>query len=478
MPRKRPTKITKGIVEPEQLRLIFERFEGLDGDGQMGYDDFAKLLLDLGITLSDNEADHLFTHLLEASTMAGHHVVRDDGAASQSKPRLGWRRWSVPAAGAKPLRESPEDREHPLAPFHSGPRTINVQEFLAGLRRHCFLRRIVSHYTFNEPASWAVPADYDYGRSTRENYGAPLGAGHEGSLAELRAGLDEEYHGNYTAERQRWQDAAIHAVALPGAGLQPCVGGGPSRGAAAARKACALLAGDSDAAKGDEGGDLAAPEARPWLVYTCGAMGSGKGWVMNWMSQRDIFPLRRIVHVDPDRFKTMMPEWAGYLRRDAATAGTLCHAESGLLAELTQELAMRQRQHVWVDGSLRDFQWYDQKLAGLRRNFPHYRVALFYIHAPEATVRARVRARAQRAGGRDIPDEVLAESLAAPAHTLRALTPRLDFIARILNLDDGPVLEALESVDHSGSWAGIAEKFSGAPPPPQCPAKAPRGRGL
>ena len=90
-------------------------------------------------------------------------------------------------------------------------------------------------------------------------------------------------------------------------------------------------------------GELAAPTARPWLVYTCGAMGSGKGWVMSWMSQRDILPLRRIVHVDPDRFKTMMPEWTGHVLKDAEAAGTRCHRESGLLAELAQEVAMRQR---------------------------------------------------------------------------------------------------------------------------------------
>ena len=174
-------------------------------------------------------------------------------------------------------------------------------------------------------------------------------------------------------------------------------------------------------------------------------MGAGKGWVMNWMSQRDILPLRRVVHVDPDRFKRLMPEWPSYMSRDPKCAGTLCHRESGTLAELAQALAMDQRCHVWVDGSLRDFDWYAPKIASLRKQFPHYRIALFYIHASEATVRRRVETRAARGGGgeesRYIPEDVLAASLAAPALTLRALTPHVDFVARITNeSNDDPEL--------------------------------------
>jgi len=188
-------------------------------------------------------------------------------------------------------------------------------------------------------------------------------------------------------------------------------------------------------------------------------MGAGKGYVMNWMSLRDILPLKEVVvHVDADRFKEMMPEWPEYLRRDKRTAGSMCHKESGLLAELAQELAMDQSFNVWVDGSLRDFEWHAQKIREIRNRHPHYRIALFYVHAPEATVRRRVKMRAARLGGRDVPEDVLAASLAAPAHTLRALTPMVDFVARILN-EDEPVLETMETIDTSGDWNRIADMF-------------------
>ena len=79
-------------------------------------------------------------------------------------------------------------------------------------------------------------------------------------------------------------------------------------------------------------------------------------------------------------------------------------------------------------------------------------------------MRRRVATRAARFGERDVPEEVLAASLAAPANALRALTPHVDFIARIRNDDDGggPRLAAFETVDTSGDWAKIAREFGGA----------------
>jgi hypothetical protein len=49
-------------------------------------------------------------------------------------------------------------------------------------------------------------------------------------------------------------------------------------------------------------------QARPWVVYTCGPMGVGKGHVLSWLSKQGLFPLEYIVHIDPDLFKRIMPE--------------------------------------------------------------------------------------------------------------------------------------------------------------------------
>ena len=53
------------------------------------------------------------------------------------------------------------------------------------------------------------------------------------------------------------------------------------------------------------GGILAStvPQVSPWIVFTCGPMGAGKGYVLSWMSRHGYFPLEDCVHIDPDHFK-------------------------------------------------------------------------------------------------------------------------------------------------------------------------------
>ena len=54
--------------------------------------------------------------------------------------------------------------------------------------------------------------------------------------------------------------------------------------------------------------------------------GVGKGHVLNWLSAQQLFPLEYIVHVDPDFFKSIMPEWTSYRDINEEQAGSLCHA--------------------------------------------------------------------------------------------------------------------------------------------------------
>ena len=65
----------------------------------------------------------------------------------------------------------------------------------------------------------------------------------------------------------------------------------------------------------------------PLWVFLC------QGYTLSWMSQHGFFPLENIVHIDPDAFKMMMPEWPDYVARDRDTAGTMCHMESSFMVE-------------------------------------------------------------------------------------------------------------------------------------------------
>eukprot|EP00301_Raphidiophrys_heterophryoidea_P022329 c6513_g1_i2.p1 GENE.c6513_g1_i2~~c6513_g1_i2.p1 ORF type:complete len:622 (+),score=132.55 c6513_g1_i2:100-1866(+) len=207
------------------------------------------------------------------------------------------------------------------------------------------------------------------------------------------------------------------------------------------------------------------PQPCPWIVYTCGPMGAGKGYALSWMSQNKFFPLENIVHIDPDHFKQMMPEWPGYVAQAGETAGAMCHRESGYIAEIAQQAAMQRRQHVWVDGSLRNGEYYAEVFDKLRARYPEYRFAIFYVYCTEATVRQRCAERARRTG-RSVPEHLIKESLKAPTHSLSVLTPKVDFLARIENETGTPKLTAFEMVDRSGCFALIQRQFANTHAPP------------
>ena len=299
-------------------------------------------------------------------------------------------------------------------------------EFHRGVNRRRLLRRVVSIYERKreEQHVFQVPENYDFSKSTTENYAAE--ADDDSEFAAQRGLLDYSYHSHYTKERVQWQDAMIASIVTE---------------------------------------TLEEAQAEPWVVYTCGPMGAGKGYVLHWLSEKGYFPLENIVHVDPDRFKTMMPEWSGYLSHDESSAGSLCHRESGFLAELAQHVAMARRQNLWVDGSLRNAKYYKQEFMSLRERHPEYRFAIFYVSARPEVALERIKKRARRTG-RDVSESLFKASIEGSAESLRTLVPFVDFLARLKNDSDDkdPILEAFETVDRSGDFQSIQRRFAQSEP--------------
>ena len=184
-----------------------------------------------------------------------------------------------------------------------------------------------------------------------------------------------------------------------------------------------------------------------------------QGYALSWMSQHGFFPLENIVHIDPDAFKMMMPEWPEYVARDRDKAGTHCHLESSFMVEIAQSAAMEKQQNIWVDGSLRDADFYQKAFLRIRETYPNYRISIFYITASEETIRQRIHHRAERTG-RDVPEHLIKASLQAMDKSLNTLTPLCDFVARINNEGKEPTLVAFETVDTQGNWAVISDRFA------------------
>jgi len=305
---------------------------------------------------------------------------------------------------------------------------LTKDSFVEGALRsaavHSFVVQVIERV---KSMQFTVPENYDYINSTSVNYRSDT-QDFSKQFEETRQGgeppqhRDYNFHCHYTLARQEWQDCIVRMTIT-----------------------------------------RHNPQPRPWIVFTCGAMGCGKGYTFEKMSEHGHFPIEDIARVDPDYFKTLMPEWAGYVNH-GNNAGTLTHQESIYIQELCQEAALQRRQNIWVDGSLRNARWFEQVFCDIRSRFPHYRIGIIHVHASEQRVRERVRERHSRTG-RGVPEEMIVASVKAPPESLFILTPYCDWVARVDN-EDHPNLKTFSVIDRSGDWDVMSRLWARTEPAP------------
>ena len=93
-------------------------------------------------------------------------------------------------------------------------------------------------------STFPIRDDYDWTKSTSENYVNKSKTDFVGKYVKERKMLDYSWHCNISRNRQKWQDEVIDSIVKK-----------------------------------------VAPQSNPWIVYTCGPMGAGKGYCLTWMSQ-------------------------------------------------------------------------------------------------------------------------------------------------------------------------------------------------
>lgn len=183
------------------------------------------------------------------------------------------------------------------------------------------------------------------------------------------------------------------------------------------------------------------------------------------MSATGILQLERVSKIDPDAFKLKMPEWKIYQDNNKTNiAGSMTHAESSYVAEIAQHLAMQNSMDVWIDGSLRNHEWYEKELKRIRQRHPQYRIAIIVITAPDEMIDRNIKRRAAETG-RDIPQELRrASSIKEINHGVAKLTHLADLVASVhnsphtgVNAVSEPVLQFVSMVDRSGNWDLIRE---------------------
>ena len=342
----------------------------------------------------------------------------------------------------------PTAAPHPSVRSARGQRTSTLVQDRARLRSIMSIvsNELVQDQRRSRSAAVEQPGTerYDWSKSTRDNFLVPDGSDERGQFtppfAQIRAGLDHAYHCHYTLSRQREQDELIQHVVSVGE-----------------------------------------PQEKPWVVFTAGAMGAGKSRTMAWLSESGIFPLSQVAQIDPDLFKAALPEWGGYVGRDALSAGRHTRLESGMLCEVAQEVAMRDSKHVWVDGSLRDGQWYVQVFERLRALHPHYQIAILHIVAAEDVVHERAQLRGQ-ATGRFVPEAEIRDSLRRVPLAVERLRPHCRFVAvidnsggvpRLLRWSDAGSSRVYETAAHFGDGGTLLTTACQSGGTPSCTPSAP-----
>eukprot|EP00614_Pseudopedinella_elastica_P032078 CAMPEP_0172634592 /NCGR_PEP_ID=MMETSP1068-20121228/195376_1 /TAXON_ID=35684 /ORGANISM="Pseudopedinella elastica, Strain CCMP716" /LENGTH=416 /DNA_ID=CAMNT_0013446567 /DNA_START=209 /DNA_END=1459 /DNA_ORIENTATION=+ len=281
-----------------------------------------------------------------------------------------------------------------------------------------------------ELGSTSIPVfprkDYDYSRSTEDNYAAVLAedGAYVGDFVGHRQTLDYTYHKRYSAARQLFQDEIVRHFLL-------------------------TVVRDAETNMFCE-----RPKA-PWVVFTAGAMGAGKSHAMRWMAEQGHFPLASFVQVDPDMIRYRLPEMAGYLSRNQDEAGSLTHKEAGFIQEILTLEGLKRGKNVIVDGSLRNAEWNKVFFSRIRAEYPEVRLAIIHVVCSAENVLARAARRAEKTG-RVVPPRVLLRALEDVPRAVAELGPLVDYAAEVNTDRAVPELRQPEGED----WHNFAEQWA------------------
>jgi hypothetical protein len=217
------------------------------------------------------------------------------------------------------------------------------------------------------PKSASTKSDntqYDLSLSTEDNYQSTQKTFH-GKFQRIRASLDYTYHANYTPQRQILQDQIISTL---------------------------LSRSNANITDYNTGNSCISPK-NPWIVFTAGAMGSGKSYTIKQLHAYDRFPLETFITVDPDEIRRLLPEFEKYLDFNPEMAGEHTRKEAGFLAEMLTQIALKNGRNVLVDGSLKDAEWYHDYFHLLKKDYEEFglKIGILHVTAPREAVFERAR---------------------------------------------------------------------------------------
>ena len=285
------------------------------------------------------------------------------------------------------------------------------------------------------PESWPPKSNhpFDWSIETNEAYYDPTLLEFTKDFYEARSRLDYSYHRNPALARQELQDSILRRV---------------------------VNAADTAAASCTGTNTTETSSSTPsWILFSAGPMGVGKGYVLSTLDNSDLIPLDRFVKIDPDKLKTEIPEFSGYLRSDAESAATKCHRESTQMADVLFEISLLRQTSMIVDGSLRDVNYHKTLFERIRKDHPNYKIAIIHVTAKRETIHHRAKKRAERTG-RVVPTDLLNESIEQVPRSVKQLSPLADVVFVIANDDGAPLQIESTKIGDNTNKGGTWEEFA------------------
>lgn len=145
-----------------------------------------------------------------------------------------------------------------------------------------------------------------------------------------------------------------------------------------------------------ENGTSVPEEATPILWLMGGGSGSGKSTVLQTLRDDGLIPTSDIVHIDPDAFKKVIPEFEELIKRKDGRAAMIVHEESTAMAREAFAQAVAKRTDIIYDTTLSNFPRARDLIAQAREK--GYEVRIVGVTAAPPTAVQRVVKRGDRSG--------------------------------------------------------------------------------
>jgi hypothetical protein len=137
-------------------------------------------------------------------------------------------------------------------------------------------------------------------------------------------------------------------------------------------------------------------DKRQKFIFTSGAYGSGKSFIINQLSELGKINLTKYIYVDPDIIRLEMPEYEELIKSNPFKTCELTNQEAFYISELIRIHAMFEGLDVIYDSSLRNFNWFESHIKWIKTNFPKAEIIILNIQADWISVLERNLLRAEK----------------------------------------------------------------------------------